>query len=86
MEVNEQMVLMVIETALLLTNRTESNTHFSGRCHKRCRNQFKSVEQAQNKKLSPDLVLSKRMITFAPDDESLKRLVAQHRVFIECSL
>jgi hypothetical protein len=28
-----------------------------------------SNEQAQNKKLSLDLVLSKRMITFAPDDE-----------------
>ena len=29
-----------------------------------------SDEQAQKKKLSLDLVLSKRMITFAPDDES----------------
>ena len=29
-----------------------------------------SDEQAQNKKLSLDLVLSKRMITFAPDDGS----------------
>ena len=29
-----------------------------------------SDEQAQNKKLSQDLFLSKRMITFAPDDES----------------
>ena len=28
-----------------------------------------SDEQAQKKKLSLDLVLSKRMITFAPDDE-----------------
>ena len=28
-----------------------------------------SEEQAQNKKLSLDLVLSERMITFAPDDE-----------------
>jgi len=42
-----------------------------------------SEEQAQKKKLSLDLVLSKRMITFAPDDESLKRLVAQHRVFFD---
>ena len=49
---------------------TESNTHFGGWCHKRCCNQFKSDEQAQNKKLSQDLFLSKRMITFAPDDES----------------
>ena len=31
---------------------------------------FVSEEQAQKKKLSQDLVLSKRMITFAPDDES----------------
>ena len=31
---------------------------------------FVSEEQAQKKKLSLDLVLSKRMITFAPDDES----------------
>ena len=31
---------------------------------KRCCNQFKSDEQAQNKKLSLDLALSKRMITF----------------------
>ena len=30
-----------------------------------------------------DLALSKRIITFAPDDESLKRLVAQHRVFFD---
>jgi len=45
-----------------------------------------SIEQAQKKKMQIDLVLSERMITFAPDDESLKRLVAQHRVFIECSL
>ncbi len=37
---------------------------------KRCRNQFNSVEQAQNKKLNMNLVLSKRLITFAPDDES----------------
>ena len=29
-----------------------------------------SEEQAQNKKLRLDLVLSERMITFAPDDES----------------
>ena len=42
-----------------------------------------SDEQAQNKKLSLDLVLSKRMITFAPDDESLKRLVAHRRVFFD---
>ena len=28
-----------------------------------------SEEQAQKKMLSQDLVLSKRMITFAPDDE-----------------
>ena len=30
---------------------------------------LESEEQAQNKKLSLDLVLSERMITFAPDDE-----------------
>ena len=30
---------------------------------------FVSEEQAQKKKLSLDLVLSKRMIIFAPDDE-----------------
>lgn len=30
-----------------------------------------------------DLALSKRIITFAPDDESMKRLVAHRRVFIE---
>jgi len=30
-----------------------------------------------------DLALSKRIITFAPDDESLKRLVALRRVLIE---
>ena len=29
-----------------------------------------SEEQAQNKKLSLDLVLSKDLFTFAPDDES----------------
>jgi len=43
-----------------------------------------SDEQAQMKKLNMDLVLSKEMFTFAPDDESLKRLVAHRRVFIEC--
>ena len=42
-----------------------------------------SVEQAQMKKMWIDLVLSKEMFTFAPDDESLKRLVAQHRVFFD---
>ena len=30
--------------------KTESNTHFSGKCHKKCHNQFKSDEQAQRKK------------------------------------
>ena len=35
------------------------------------------------KKLNMDLVLSKEMFTFAPDDESLKRLVAHHRVFFD---
>jgi hypothetical protein len=34
---------------------------------------LESEEQAQNKKLSLDLVLSKRMITFAPDDELRNR-------------
>ena len=42
-----------------------------------------SDEQAQKKKLSSDLVLSKDLFTFAPDDESLKRLVAHHRVFFD---
>ena len=44
---------------------------------------FVSDEQAQMKKLNMDLVLSKEMFTFAPDDESLKRLVAHRRVFID---
>lgn len=28
---------------------------------------------------------SEEMLTFAPDDESQKRLVARYRVFIECN-
>ena len=44
--------------------------HFSSKCHTKCRNQFKSVEQAQKKKLIPDLFSSKKLYTFAPDDES----------------
>ena len=42
-----------------------------------------SKEQAQNKKLRLDLVLSERMITFAPDNESLKWLVALSRAFFD---
>jgi hypothetical protein len=44
-----------------------------------------SVEQAQMKKMWIDLVLSKEMFTFAPDDESLKRLVSHSRVFFLAS-
>ena len=32
-----------------------------------------------------NLVFCSLIRNFAPDDESLKRLVAQHRVFIECN-
>ena len=79
----------IIESKVLYStnyygNKTESLTHFSGWCHKRCRSIEMSDEQAQMKKLNMDLVLSKEMFTFAPDDESLKRLVAHRRVFIEC--
>jgi hypothetical protein len=28
---------------------------------------------------------SEEMLTFAPDDESQKRLVVRHQVFIECN-
>ena len=42
-----------------------------------------SEEQAQNKKLRLDLVLSERMITFALDNESLKWLVALSRAFFD---
>ena len=42
-----------------------------------------SKEQAQNKKLRLDLVLSERMITFALDNESLKWLVALSRAFFD---
>ena len=44
-----------------------------------------SDEQAQKKKMRIDLVLSERMITFAPDDESLKRLVVHRQVFFLAS-
>ena len=45
-----------------------------------------SEEQAQKKKMSLDLVHSKRMIAFASDDGPLIWLVAQRRVFIESNL
>ena len=53
--------------------KTESNTHFSGWCPKRCRNQFKNVEQAQKKKMRIDLVLSERMITFETASRNYSR-------------
>ena len=60
-----------------------SNTHLSGKCHKKCLNQFKSDEQAQWKKEMNRFGFFKEMFTFVADDESLKRLVVQHRVFFD---
>ena len=58
------------ETILSLGNRTQPNTHLYGKCHIRCRSQFKGVEQDQKKKMRKNLANSKGMITFALDDES----------------
>ena len=44
---------------------------------------FISDEQAQKKKRRIVLPLSKEMMTYASDDESLKRLVAHHQVFFD---
>jgi len=43
------------------------------------------IEQARKKKRGIYLVISEKVITFAPDDEPLIWLVAQRHGFFECN-